>query len=300
MIGYLKNNEIDREQWDNCIKMTHRAKPYAYSWFLDIMTPGWEALVDDDYNAVFPIPVSRKLGVQYVSTPPFLQQLGAFSPDKPGSSALLEFLDFFPEFYKLIDLCVGQETEHKGFQVTQRDNFEIDLSKNYNSFSENFSAECIRNIESSHRKKPDLTNDINTDEFLNLYLSNKNNNSFKIKSADIQRLKNLINFCVKNKKGKIYGVRASHKRLIFGLFLIETHGNKTILLIASSAEANTRHLGYFVIDEIIRTYSNTRTSLDFAGTSVPFADSFMESFGCSDVPYFRIYRNRLFWPVRIF
>ena len=85
MIVYHKNNEIDREQWDNCIKNSPGAKPYAYSWYLDIMAPGWEALVDDDYDSVFPVPGFSQFGIQYIATPVFLQQLGAFSPDKPAS-----------------------------------------------------------------------------------------------------------------------------------------------------------------------------------------------------------------------
>jgi len=37
MIVYHKNNEIDREQWDNCIRNSPGVSPYAYSWYLDIM-----------------------------------------------------------------------------------------------------------------------------------------------------------------------------------------------------------------------------------------------------------------------
>ena len=44
MIDYLKNNEIDREQWDNCIRNSPGVKPYAYSWYLDIMAPDGKAL----------------------------------------------------------------------------------------------------------------------------------------------------------------------------------------------------------------------------------------------------------------
>ena len=84
MIVYHKNNEIDREQWDNCIRILPGAKPYAYSWYLDIMAPGWQALVDDDYDSVFPVPGFSRFGIQYIATPVFLQQLGAFSPDKPA------------------------------------------------------------------------------------------------------------------------------------------------------------------------------------------------------------------------
>src|SRR5512136_2157781 len=100
MIVYLKNQEIDRAQWDTCIGLSQSTKPYAYSWYLDIMAPGWEALVDDDYDSVFPIPGFSKLGIQYVATPMFLQQLGAFSPDKPTGKAIVEFLEYLPDFYR--------------------------------------------------------------------------------------------------------------------------------------------------------------------------------------------------------
>jgi hypothetical protein len=65
MINYLRHNEIDHEQWDDCIKDSPRVKPYGFSWYLDIMSPGWEALTDDDYDAVFPIPAFKKYGIEY-------------------------------------------------------------------------------------------------------------------------------------------------------------------------------------------------------------------------------------------
>src|SRR5512133_2614857 len=102
MIVFLKNNEIDREQWDNCIRNTPGAKPYAYSWYLDIMSPGWQALVDDDDDSVFPLPGSTRFGIQYIATPVFLQQLGSFSPEKPYDKSIGEFLEFMPAFFKLI------------------------------------------------------------------------------------------------------------------------------------------------------------------------------------------------------
>jgi hypothetical protein len=63
MINYLRHNEIDHEQWDDCIKDSPRVKPYGFSWYLDIMAPGWEALTDDEYDAVFPLPGFRKYGI---------------------------------------------------------------------------------------------------------------------------------------------------------------------------------------------------------------------------------------------
>ncbi|MBK8882074.1 MAG: hypothetical protein IPN67_06690 [Bacteroidales bacterium] len=69
MIIYYKNDEIDRELWDNCIKHSHSPRPYAYSWYLDNIAPGWEALVDDDYDSVFPIPAFVRFGIKFAATP---------------------------------------------------------------------------------------------------------------------------------------------------------------------------------------------------------------------------------------
>ena len=300
MIVYHKNNEIDKEQWDNCIKNSPGSKPYACSWYLDNMAPGWQALVDDDYDSVFPVPGSSRFGIQYMATPVFLQQLGAFSPDKPTDVAIGEFLDYMPDFFKFIDLCIGQKIDTVGYKVTEKINFELDLSKPYDVIIKNFTEHCRRNIESSGKKKPELITNITPDELIDLFIQNKGKDINGIKARDYQRLKNLMNFCLINKKGKLIGVRETRKKLIFGIFLIEVPGSKTILFVVNTQRSRERRLGYFVVNELIKNYSSTRTVLDFAGSSIPSVANFMESFGSTGVPFYRIYRNRLFWPLRMF
>jgi hypothetical protein len=300
MIVYHKNNEIDREQWDNCIKSSPGAKPYAFSWYLDIMAPGWQALVDDDYDSVFPVPGFNRFGIQYVATPVFLQQLGAYSPDKPTMKAVVEFLDYMPDFFKFIDLCIGQKIDIYGYKVFDKINYELDLSKPYETLSANFSDHCRRNIESSVRKNPEIITDIKPDEIIDLFIQNKGKDINGIKVRDYQRLKNLMNFCIINKKGRLIGVRGARKKLIFGIFLVEIHGFKTILFVVNTPASRERRIGYFVVNDLIKTYSSTRTILDFAGSSIPSVASFITSFGCAGVPFYRIYRNKLFWPLRMF
>jgi len=299
MIVYHKNNEIDKEQWDNCIKNTPRTKPYAFSWYLDIMSPGWQALVDDDYDSVFPVPGFSRFGIQYIATPVFLQQLGAFSPDKPGSVAITEFLEYMPDFFKFIDLCIGQNITAEGYKVTERVNFELDLSRPYETIFQNFSDHCRRNIKSSLKKNPEVVTNITPDEIINVFIENKGKEINGIKTRDYQHLKTLMNFCKINKKGRLIGVRDGRKKLIFGIFLIEIPGIKTILFVANTHQSRERRIGYFVINELIKDFSSTKTRLDFAGSSIPSVASFYESFGCDKVPFYRIFRNKLFWPIRM-
>ena len=299
MIVYLRNSEIDREQWDNCITASQCHKPYAYSWYLDIMAPAWEALIDDDYDSVFPIPCFKKYGIRYITTPIFLQQLGAFSPDKPASGVIYEFIDYMPEFYKFVDLAVGQKVDYPHYRVTERSNYELNLSFSYEKLWSSFTPDCRRVIHIAARKKIEMTTQISPEEIIDLFVSQKGNMLKGIKSRDYQRLNSLMNYCINNKKGQIIGVRSAKKKLEFGIFLLEIPGSKTILFIANSQESREKRVGYYVINEIIRNNALTKNILDFAGSSIPSIAKFIESFGCRKIPYYRIYRNSLPWPIRM-
>lgn len=299
MIEYLKNDEIDREKWDNCIRNTRGAKPYGYSWFLDIMSPGWEALTDDDYDAVFPLPLRTKYGIKYLTTPAFVQQLGAFTPDNNPVQAIDEFLGFLPQFYRLIDMGVGQRISYDHFSASLRANYELDLSRSYDKIYDGFNQHCRRNVDKALKKKLQLVDDITPDELVTLFRNNRGEDIKKIQPLDYQRLKDLITYCINNKRGRIIGVRKSAKKILYGLFVLEVKGIKTMLLVVNTPESREKRIGYYVINELIRESASTKTILDFAGSSIPSIASFMESFGSVNRPYYRIYSNRLPWPISL-
>jgi hypothetical protein len=299
MIGYYKNHEIDRDQWDNCIGNSPRVKPYAFSWYLDIVSPDWEALVDGDYDSVFPIPARMRFGIKYIATPIFLQQLGAFSPDKPASQTITEFLNYLPDFYKLIDLCISQKPAFEGYKETEKSNFELDLSPPYEKIREGFSSDCRRNINLAIKKKIELTDNVSPEELITLFIENKGKLIKRIKLRDYDRLKQLMHYCLNNNRGKIFGVRVPGKRLVYGVFIVQIKGSVTILFTATTQESRDLRAGYFALNEIIKGNSIKGTILDFAGSSIPEIATFMASFGSVNNPYYRIYRNRLFWPIKI-
>lgn len=300
MIIYLKNTEIDRDQWDACIGASDSHKPYAWSWYLDIMAPGWEAMIDDDYDSVFPIPCNKRFGIRYIATPVFLQHLGAYSPDKSTADSVVDFLAYMPEFYSFIDLCIGQKINDRSFRVSERSNYQLDLSHKYDRLWSDFEADCRRDIQAATKRKHEITRQIKPDEILSLFTGNTGKIISGIKPADYSRLKELMNYCISTGKGEILGVRGTGKRLIYAVFIINLPKSHTTLLIAGTPESRERRTGYFVINEIIRDNAGTRSILDFAGSSIDTIAHFVKSFGSTNHPYYRIYRNKLPFPVRIF
>ncbi|HEU4717664.1 MAG TPA: hypothetical protein VFU15_07515, partial [Bacteroidia bacterium] len=81
-IRHLRSHEIDRQRWDECIRRSFNGIIYAYSWYLDVVSPGWEALADEKYETVMPLTWAKKMSVRYLRTPFFVQQLGVFSVNK--------------------------------------------------------------------------------------------------------------------------------------------------------------------------------------------------------------------------
>lgn len=296
MIVYHKNDEIDREQWDNCIRNSGCLKPFPYSWYLDIMSPGWEALVDDDYDSVFPMPLFSRLGFTFIENPVFLQQLGVFSPDKPEEQALSEFLSFIPDFYRFIDLDIALKPSNHGFRITEKNSYILDLSKSYEELYENFTENCRRNIEKSLKKNNEIVEDITPDELLDMFILNNGKGIKGIRAKDYVRLKKLMNFCIINKKGKIIGTRSGHKKPSSGMFIINLKGSMTMLLSADTQHSVERKSGYFICNELIKSNSRSRSVLDFAEPVLYGIPDFYLSFGVSKVPYYKIYRNRMLWP----
>jgi len=59
-IKYLKHNQIDKQKWDSAIENAQNGLAYALSWYLDIVSPNWDALIFGDYEMVMPLIHKKK------------------------------------------------------------------------------------------------------------------------------------------------------------------------------------------------------------------------------------------------
>ena len=72
MIKFVTHNEIDKRRWDECIANAINGNIYVWSWYLDIIHPRWDALIDGDYERVMPIAGKQKIGISYLFQPFFV------------------------------------------------------------------------------------------------------------------------------------------------------------------------------------------------------------------------------------
>ena len=292
MIRYLHNCEIDKVKWDNCVGADCDSLPYGTSWYLDIMSPGWDALVDGDYSSVFPIPHKRKFGISYIYTPVFLQKLGLYSNELKSLERLEEFIRFIPDKYALTDLCISGRPQNFKGKIVSRDNYELPLSDMYENLVGGYTSDCRRNLKLAETDCLEFPDNFPVNEAVHHFLHGVGEGIKGIKPDSYINLKSLMNFAINNGYGEIRGVY--YKSTIIFAMLILKYRNRIIpFLISTSIESKNRRTGYFVIDSIIKQYAGGDYILDFAGSSIPGVASFNRSFGSVNIPYSRLFHSKL-------
>mgnify|MGYP006875189819 CR=1 FL=1 len=92
-IAYILHKDIDKLKWDACIQKAKNSLLYVHSFYLDIVSSGWDALIAGDYEYVMPLTHRKKLGIAYLAQPAFTQQLGVFSKKKIDYKIVMDFLE---------------------------------------------------------------------------------------------------------------------------------------------------------------------------------------------------------------
>lgn len=299
MILYLKHLEINKIKWDLCIDASPNGLINVYSWYLDIVCPGWEALIEDDYRKVMPLPVKRKFTIRYVTQPVFIQQLGIFSSHSAGITEASEFLKLIPDEIRYINLHLNtlNNCTDSRFSVHKRINQELNLSGAYNNISLAYSRGTKKSIRTSVREGIEIINNISLEEFLNL----KKKDPFITLTRSIYHIlyQLLQEFKTRN-IFRIYGAYDKHQHLCTAILFIIDKNKIYLLLSATNTIGREKKAMFPILDRIINDYSNKELILDFAGSNLEGVHFFNSGFGAVDIGYQSILRNNLPWPVTIF
>ena len=134
MIRFLKYNEIDKKKWDRSVDESVNNLIYAYSWYLDIVSPGWCALIENDYESLMPLTGNKKYGIDYLFPPYFTQQLGVFSRTTLSKEKVENFLKAIPSHYKFIESSLNTHNTFElsnEFKIKKNINIELGLDSSY-------------------------------------------------------------------------------------------------------------------------------------------------------------------------
>ncbi len=296
-IRYIKHADINKPLWDRRIRNAANSRIYALSGWLDIVSPGWSALVTDNYDFVMPLPEKQKFGIKYIAQPKFTQQTGVFSSLKITNNIILNFLKLIPERYKYQIVHLNSQNKISGENITKKPNHLLCLNSKLEDLYKAFSQNTKRNIKKSEKFENITDKNISVDEAVFL---KKDNNINALSDKDLKILRRLILFAKEQHNVKIYGVRNINKRLI-SVTVFVFCGNRIYLpLIASSPEGKKKFASFQIFNTFIEEYAGNELILDFEGSSVPGVARFFEGWGAASEIYYIYRQNNLPMFFKIF
>lgn len=284
MIKLLGHTQIDREKWDHCISHSVFETIYSYSWYLDLVSPGWDALVLDDFRAVMPLTWTKKMGFRLLLQPILAQQLGIFSRDSLDSALLEEFLENIAARFRYIDICLNHENGDipEEWDAFERHNYELDLSGPEDSYSTN----TRRNLQKGQSQYFDFRS-ISAGEYLTLKFHG-------IKDARPavrwRYLENLIEGLLRLKKAEIFGLFRGDD--LQAAAILGYAVSRTIYLNGCNSDAGKENRAMFVLmDKLISQSRGADRIFDFEGSNIPGIARFYEGFGGKRTIYPRIVKT---------
>ena len=290
MIRYLKNQEIDKLEWDTCLKNSHNGLFYASSYYLDTMCDDWHALVDGHYESIFPLPIRQKYGIPYIYAPAFTQQLGLFSPKKPEQQVLQQYLHAIPGKYKVIDLKLnGFNIAPAGVNVKSRHNYLLKLNEDYRIVSEAYHRNHKTNLRKSFTFENRVVKDLEPEEVVkNFILDMPVQTVMGVKQDHFNRLIKVAK--VLNKAGEAFtrGITTREGKVISSGLFIKYKKRITFLIGSTSAQGRAEFASWQLFDDVIREFSGNDLILDFEGSDIDGVARFYKGFGAFPEIYHEI------------
>ena len=302
MIRYLKHNEIDKTKWDNCIDHSMNTLIYAYSWYLDVVCPNWNALVENDYKSVMPLTAGKKYGIEYLYPPYFAQQLGVFSRENLLQEKVLEFLNEIPSQYKFAEIYLNTKNtfEFLNFQTKKNVNIELDLNFSYEVLHKKFSDDTKRNIKKTEKHKVSLKKNISPPEIISIFRKNIGKKISNLNDENYKTLLKLINTCIEKGFAETWGAFTKEGKLCAGVVWLIKDSRAIFLFSATNAEAKNNGGMFFLINKFIQQHAGKKMILDFEGSNLPGLRRFYNGFGSKENVYLLIRKNNLPKLVRWF
>ena len=295
MIRYLRHSEIDRGKWDSCIRTSENGLIYAYSWYLDIIHPGWEALVKDEYAAVMPLTGGRKFGVSYLFQPFFAQQLGVFSTDCMNLKDN-EFINAIPAKFRFVEIRLNAlnalPPTAKG--VGNHADFLLFLDAPYGFLRNRYHTNTKRNLAKAENNRLHLVKNVDIETVIDLFRANRGASVTHWGDAEYARLQHLANEAMQRNHAFIYGVTVPDSdEIVCGALFMRNNGRIIFLFSGCNEKGKSLQAMTFLLDSVIREYSNQQCALDFEGSDNANLARFYEGFGSENFAYQSFSVNRM-------
>jgi hypothetical protein len=286
-LQYLTRDQVDTGRWDQCIHTAANGLIYGYSWYLDGMARHWDALVWNDYEAVMPLTWNRKWGIQYIYTPPFVQQLGIFTKAAVTKEMETAFLNELPKRFRFTELFLNYA--HPGSHPT-RSNFICPLHGSYEQLRNNYRNVLLKNLKRAAHAGLEYTTQLQAAVVLDAWRELYGARFQHVRTHHYQRFKKI---CEQHPHHVVVRAAVCANALCSAVILLKDHRRLYLMVSVTWPAGKGKQANRFLLDSIFREFAGTQLLFDFEGSDIPGIAMYFKNFGAIDQPYYFYRYNRL-------
>ena len=301
MIQLVKHKELDADKWDECIRKDEAGLFYGYSWYLDMLVDEWDALIYNDYEAVFPLIKGSKFGVKYLFRPYGTQQLGIFSRVAQSPEMIFSFIEAIPKTYRYIDVFLNHNNPVDLLNANwlrRNVNYELNLNRKYQAIYEGYSKQTVRNLAKAKKHHHRIFEYDSPEQLVELFKANKGKEVDTLTEANYGKILHIMHVMLHKRRGYLWTIYDEHNTIICGAFFVEMGGRIILLFSAADAVARKQQAMTHLLDELFIARAGDQVIFDFEGSNIKGLARFYSGFGAVEKPYYNLHINRLPAPVK--
>jgi hypothetical protein len=290
-ISYLKHADIDKGKWDKCIADSANGLIYAHSYYLDIMSKNWDALILNDYEAVMPLTWNKKFGISYLRQPPFTQQLGIFGNIVFDEEITGSFISKALQIFPFAEINLNYANEYKN-NATKKCNLILPLKRSFHEIENDFRKDFVNQIK---KNKLNYESSDDIEKVIQLF---KENYGHRLRIAQ-NAYQHWFSLCKHlHSRGQILMRKVSLAKgeLISIALLLKDQRRIYYVMSATLPAGRKQHANYFLLYHLIKEFAGQDLIFDFEGSEISSIKSFFLKFGPVEQPYPFVKINNLSFP----
>ena len=299
MIRFLKHSEINPEKWNQAVYNSLVSSVFVRYEMLELLTAPdtWHALVQEDYEAVMPLPTRKKGVLKYVYTPFFMPQMGIFSEREITLDETEAFLCEISKHYVLADVLLNEKNET---QESHKNNFVshfISLQPSYNELHSQFHENTKRNIKVGKKMACRVTvGEESISGIIGLFRNNRGQaEAVHYHDRDYQVLEIVANHLLEKDLLDVYGVRTNDNRLAAGALFVKDGNRRWFWFSGRDNQLSDCKPMFLLLDAYISDHAGSNLILDFNGSKNENVARLYQGFGGKryTIPFVRGFKNPL-------
>jgi hypothetical protein len=292
MLQIIPHTALNHVQWNDALQKCSNAMIYAEAEYLTQMCEKWYAVVNEDWSAIMPIPVKKKMGIEYVPIVPFIQQLGIFYKTGISVTEQSEFASALQQF-KLVNYSLNYDNKWKS-ALQQQKNYIIDLNIGYEDLAKNFKSDFAKYLKQQNRIDISVGSDYG--KCMAMFAKSYGARMKHVTTVDYSNFEALCLHYLTQNRLKVYSAKEGEEILATAIFLFDA---KRIYNIASTitAEGKKNAANHHLYNQVLKDHAGTELVLDLEGGDIPGIEHFYKIMGGAAQHYYYYEHNNLPWYV---